>query len=126
MGPWDFETEIVRYAIFGWLGGMAFLFAYRCLHGGISLNGLLARSPEEAADGTPSPERVQLLFAFIVAVASYARLVLKASAGGHGPAALPPVPTELVVLFIASHGIYLGGKLGWMFNLQRFISKTGE
>ena len=126
MGAWDIEAEIVCYAVFGWLGAMAFLVAYRCLHGGINLNGLLARSPRQATAGIASPERVQLLFAFLVAVIAYARLVLKAAVGGHALTALPPVPNELIALFIGSHTIYLGGKLGWMFNLQRFITKTGE
>lgn len=122
----DIVAEVVRIGVAGWLALLAGMILYRCVSGGINLNGLLARSAQQAADGLPSPERVQLLFAFLLAVAAYARLTLKAMQGAAPLTSLPAAPNELIALFVASHGIYLGGKLGWMLNLKQFISKPGE
>jgi hypothetical protein len=126
MGPFDILSLIVRDAVIGWLVLVALLFVYRCLNGAINTFGLLARSDDQAADGHPSPERVQLLLAFFIAVAGYARIAIRAAQGPSAPHALPDAPAELVALFIASHAIYLGGKLGWMFNLKQFIEKPGD
>jgi hypothetical protein len=126
MGPYDIIARAIQWGVAGWLVLLAVLFAYRCTNGEINLNGLLARSAQQAADGLPSPERVQLLFAFLLAVAGYARLTLTTMHGAVAAASLPAVPTELMVLFVGSHGIYLAGKLGWMLNLKQFISKPGD
>ncbi len=125
MGAYDVIVQGVRIGVVGWLALLAALILYRCVNGRINLNGLLARSERHAADGLPSPERVQLLFAFLIAVVAYARLTIHSMHGAQPPAALPEAPVELIALFAASHGIYLGGKLGWMFNLKQFISKPG-
>ncbi len=126
MGPYDVIARVILWGVAGWLVLLAGLFAYRCANGGINMGGLLARSAQHAADGRPSPERVQLLFAFALAVAGYARLTLTTLHGAAAAASLPPVPNELTALFIGSHGIYLAGKLGWMLNLKQFIAKPGE
>jgi hypothetical protein len=126
MGAFDILSLVIRDAVVGWLALVAFLFVYRCLNGGINTFGLLARSDAQAAEGRPSPERVQLLLAFLIAVAGYVRIAIRAAQGATAPHALPDAPAELVALFIASHAIYLGGKLGWLFNLKQFIAKPGD
>ena len=126
MGPYDIIARVILWGVAGWLVLLAALFAYRCANGAINLNGLLARSAQHAADGLASPERVQLLFAFLLAVVGYTRLTLTTLHGAAAAASLPPVPNELMALFAGSHGIYLAGKFGWMFNLKQFISKPGE
>jgi hypothetical protein len=118
-------ATVLRNGLVAWLLLLAVIVALRLLDGRVKLSGLLARSSGHAAAGLVSPERVQLLAAFALALAAYVRLVLNLmhQPGRHD--ALPPVPAELIALFAASHSIYLGGKLGWLFNLKRFIDGSG-
>jgi len=91
----------------GWFVAAAGLIGYRCLNGGIGLNGMLAHDGEAQADHRPAPDRIQMLVMFLFALVAYGRLALTA-ATSHS---MPPVPPELVALLAGSHGIYLSGKL---------------
>jgi hypothetical protein len=97
-----------------WLALMALAIGWRCLSGGIGLGGILAHDACDCEEQRPAPERVQLLIAFVFALAAYARLAIQSSgAQGAAPSlSLPEAPNELVALFLGSHSVYLAGKFG--------------
>lgn len=100
-------AHLMVWGLSGWLAAIAILVAYRCLNGGVGLAGMLAQDTQGQAEGRPTPERVQLLVMFLIALIGYAKIALEAKVTGK----MPEVPPELMALLAGSHGIYLSGKL---------------
>jgi hypothetical protein len=81
-----------------WLAALTAVIAYRFLTGGLSLNGLFSM------DGVRfSPERLQLFIVTLLMAVGYAEESLRTMQ-------MAPISNELLALFAASHGAYLGGK----------------
>jgi len=115
-------------ALLFWLAALAVLIVWGALTGGINLFGILAHSEQHLADGRPAAERVQLLVAFITAVAVYIRDAMLQTPDAHATVVthLPCAPPQLIALFAASHGIYLSGKLGRFLNLGTLLTSGRE
>ncbi|HVV65104.1 MAG TPA: hypothetical protein VHC42_06530 [Rhizomicrobium sp.] len=107
-------AQIAEKGLMLWLALMALAIGWKCLSGGIGLGGILAHDACDCDEQRPAPERVQMLIAFVFALAAYARLAIQSSQAPGAPlaASLPEAPNELVALFLGSHSIYLAGKFG--------------
>ena len=114
-------AQTFEYGLLYWLAALAVLVIYRLLNGGINTSGLLG----QGQDGGVTPERVQMLFAFVLGVGAYAQLTLATLSGADPNPHFPEAPPQLVGLFAGSHSIYLSGKLGRVAGLGRFIFSNG-
>ena len=128
---------MVENGLLFWLAAMAFVVAFGCLNGRITMWGMLAHDDADKNDGSPAPERLQMLIGFLIALWTYAnealtrgvldvpvaqRTSFQFAAMGFSPAqapshathmlALPDVSPQFIALFAASHSIYLVGKWG--------------
>lgn len=107
----------VEQVLLYWLAAIAVLVLYRCLTGDVNVGGMLCHDDNSAV----AADRAQLLFVFLLTLATYARTAIASTQGivAPLPTKLPEAPTELVALFGASHTIYLSGKLGRFLTLFR-------
>lgn len=101
-------VQVLGTLLLVWLGALGALLAYRTLTGQLSATGLLAHDLSDQSE-TTTPERLQLLVAFLFALGGY---VVHALHAPGTPTSLPEVPNALLVLLGGSHAIYLSGKLG--------------
>jgi hypothetical protein len=127
MGTSD-AARLAEGALFVWLVALAVLIAWRALTGGINLFGILAHNEQHLAQGRPAAERVQLLVAFIAAVAVYVRdaMLQTPDANATMVTHLPCAEPQLIALFAASHGIYLSGKIGRFLNFGSLLTSGRE
>jgi|SRR5580700_6714210 hypothetical protein len=91
------EVQLFLLALFG-------IVAVQMLTGKINTKGLLCG---KGADGSLSPERVQLLAATFAAAFEYLSKVLR----NPTPTQLPDVPENWLLLFGGSQALYLGRRL---------------
>ncbi|MGB1027106.1 MAG: hypothetical protein ACPGYL_11160 [Rhodospirillaceae bacterium] len=101
------QVDICKWLVVGWLCAVLALVAYRLLRGEIRTDGLLRTHPQAMID----PERIQMLAGTLLSALLYGILAL-GQIGDETVKSLPEVPDALLVLFSASHSLYLGGKLG--------------
>ncbi len=117
MGKPEGAVVWAEYAVWAWLGSLAFLIAYRLLNGRIELRGLLQRQSRTGVD----PAKVQLVVLTVTGAFFYLGIVLSHAfprdATGHPT--LPDVPDYMLaalgggnVLFLAAKGIVAAGWLG--------------
>jgi hypothetical protein len=88
----------------GWLVAVATLVTYRILTGRTALNGVFTMDGDRF-----SPERLQMLFVTLGALAIYASEALAAPVAS--TKSLPPLPEGLLAFLAGSHVLYLGGKI---------------
>ena len=93
-------AQVVLVAI---LGALLVIVAFKLLAGQIKTRGLLA----DKKTGSFSPGRLQLLVATLGGAAFYFFNLVSAT----DTSALPPVPTELLLIVGASNAGYLSGKV---------------
>ena len=96
-------AKVFTYEVFGFLGALAAIIAYRLLTREINLSGLLRRKQDSQA---LSPERLQLLLATLTMSANYLSAVMSAQTTN----TLPDVPAPMLAAFGASGLIYAAGK----------------
>ena len=101
----DQIISFVRWEVFGFLGGLAAIIAYRLLNGQINTRYLFYGTQKDGAKYF-SPERVQLLLFTLGVAIFYLNDVMEKRKSG----ALPDISTQTLVLLGGSHAIYLGGK----------------
>ena len=106
----DSLIKTLRYEVWILLVGLAALFAYRLLTGGIRVTGLLydkSAGRGERGPGAFSPARLQLLVVTVAGALYYMTMVFRGVEPGH----FPVVPKWLLMGVGGSHAFYLGGKL---------------
>ncbi|MFB3078347.1 MAG: hypothetical protein ACE1Y4_10105 [Lysobacterales bacterium] len=105
--------EIAQFTVVGFLGSLAVIVGFKLLSGSINVAGLLA----DKETGAFSPGRLQLLLATLGGALFYFSQIVSAD----DPSALPPVPTELLLLLGGSNLGYLGGKIYSRFFRARRV-----
>lgn len=98
MSPGEFFRDFLA----AWFAALLGVVAYQMLIRRISIAGLLTAQVEMF-----SPARLQLLLVTISGLAGYAAKALATHR-------LSPIPDSLVMVFAASHTIYLGAKFQWV------------
>ena len=97
-------SEILRYEVWGLVGGLALILAYRLLTGSINTAGML----NEKGTGQYSPARLQLFLFTLAGAVYYAGLCYQAKI-------FVKVPNEVIALLGGSNGFYVVSKF---FNLR--------
>lgn len=97
-------ATVLRYELIIFLAALALLLGHRMLTQQINMKGLLM---DKTGGRAISPGRVQMLLVTMGIAAYYFTLVVETK----DKSRLPDLPNELVVMFGASHGTYLLGKL---------------
>ena len=105
-------ANLTEKGLLWWLAAVFAIVLWRIASGSVAASGMLAHDADAARQGTPAPERVQLLATFLFALAAYVRLALTQTRIDSAHPMLPDVSAQFIALFAASHSIYLGGKLG--------------
>lgn len=95
-------ASILRFEVWGFVGLLGGIVAYRLLTRQISLKGLLIRKNRVRA---VSPERIQLLLATVAMSANYLHSVLHSQTG-----TLPDIDPKWLYVFGGSSAIYAAGK----------------
>ncbi|MEJ8572170.1 hypothetical protein [Microbaculum marinum] len=96
--------ELIQACLIAWMAALAAVVAMKLFSGRISLNGILAATPNGGFD----PTRVQSALIFLFIIGGYALQGLDAVAT-RGP--MPEIPETLLVLLTGSNGVYLTGKI---------------
>lgn len=97
-------SAILRYEVWGLVGGLALIVAYRLLTGGINTGGML----NEKGTGSYSPARLQLFLFTLVGAVYYASLCYQSKT-------FVKVPSEVIAILGGSNGFYVVRKF---FNLR--------
>lgn len=103
----DLITRCLSAGLLIWFALLAVLIAGRVLRGDIDATGFMRTLKH---DGEIAPERALSMMVFPVVIGLYALNALQADMT-NGPARLPDLSDNLLMLLTGSNGLYLAGKI---------------